>query len=97
MKGDEARKAAIAGIARVVGEHGYDGINIDFEIVKAAGRDYQAEREGLQSFGGGAQARAGLQASGWISGSCLLSSRLYTWRRYMTRRCLSELQTGWLS
>ncbi|HPZ44019.1 MAG TPA: glycosyl hydrolase family 18 protein [Bacillota bacterium] len=50
LKGDEARKAAIAGIARVVREHGYDGINIDFEIVKAAGRDYQAEREGLSLF-----------------------------------------------
>ena len=37
VEGDEARKAAIAGIARVVREHGYDGINIDFEIVKAAG------------------------------------------------------------
>lgn len=44
---DGARKAAVANIARVVEENSYSGINIDFELVKTAGRNYQAEREGL--------------------------------------------------
>lgn len=46
-------ETAIAAISRVVREHGYDGINIDFEIIKTAGRDYQPEREGLTRFAAG--------------------------------------------
>lgn len=44
-----AMEAAIANISRVVRERGYDGMNIDFEIVSWAG-DHQAEREGLTRF-----------------------------------------------
>ncbi len=66
----EAREAAIAGIARVVREHGYDGINIDFEIVKVAGRDYQAEREGLTRFAEGL--RSELDSSGKRLDICVL-------------------------
>lgn len=50
LTGNEARKAAIANIVGVVREHNYDGINMDFEIVKSAGRDYKAELEGLTRF-----------------------------------------------
>lgn len=49
----ETRKEVIAGISRIVREHNYDGINVDFEIVRAAGRDYRAEREGLTLFAEG--------------------------------------------
>jgi spore germination protein len=41
------RKAAVANISRVVRENGYDGINLDLEMIITAGRDYSAEREGL--------------------------------------------------
>lgn len=44
-----AGDAAVANISRVVRERGYDGINIDFEIVSWAG-EYQAEKEGLTRF-----------------------------------------------
>lgn len=47
------REAAIANIARAVNENSYDGINIDFELVKTPGRDYQAERQGLTRFAEG--------------------------------------------
>ncbi|VFU14760.1 Glycoside hydrolase family 18 [anaerobic digester metagenome] len=70
LKGVNAREAAIAGIARVVREHGYDGVNIDFEIVKAAGRDYQAEREGLNRFAEGL--RRELDSSGKRLDICVL-------------------------
>ena len=43
------REAAVANISRVVRENGYDGINLDLEMIKTAGRDYSAEREGLAS------------------------------------------------
>ncbi len=44
------REAAIADITRAVEENSYGGINIDFELVKTPGRNYQAEREGLTRF-----------------------------------------------
>lgn len=42
-----ARKVAVDNISRVVQENNYDGINLDLEMIKTAGRDYSAEREGL--------------------------------------------------
>lgn len=50
LTGSGAGEAAIANISRVVREHNYDGVNIDFEIVKSLDRDFKAEREGLTGF-----------------------------------------------
>jgi spore germination protein len=41
------RKAAADNISRVVRENGYDGINIDLEIIKSDGGDYADVKEGL--------------------------------------------------
>lgn len=67
---DGPREAAIANIARAVEENSYDGINIDFELVKTPGRDYQAEREGLTRFAEGLRGK--MAAAGKRLDICVL-------------------------
>lgn len=64
------RETAIANIARAVKENNYGGINIDFELVKTPGRDYQAEREGLTRFAEGLREK--MAASGQRLDICVL-------------------------
>lgn len=63
-------EAAIASITRAVEENSYGGINIDFELVKTPGRDYQAEREGLTRFAEGLSEK--MAASGKRLDICVL-------------------------
>ncbi len=65
-----SREAAIANIARAVNENSYDGINMDFELVKTPGRNYQAEREGLTRFTEGLRGK--MAASGQRLDICVL-------------------------
>lgn len=45
-----ARQSAVQDLIWIMRENGYDGINIDMEIVKDASRDYTPERNGLTQF-----------------------------------------------
>ena len=45
-----ARKKAAAAVAGAVREMGYDGVNIDFELIKRPGENYLEEKEGLTLF-----------------------------------------------
>ncbi|MDD4335334.1 MAG: glycosyl hydrolase family 18 protein [Desulfotomaculaceae bacterium] len=45
-----ARQTAVQNIIRIMRDNNYDGINIDIEIVKSAGRDYTPEMDGFTQF-----------------------------------------------
>lgn len=45
-----ARQRVVQDLIRIMHENGYDGINIDMEIVKGAGGDYAPEKNGLTQF-----------------------------------------------